>query len=348
MKPLKISIHKLANGQFVTCFIDPKTGKKRRNRFSTKKEATHYQDQIRLRYRMKGEHSFSHHPVAKLMKFHLEKCPHSRVTVNKSCFRSFMNTFGEYSISELEKSDLIQWFRERQEKYDFSEKTLHVHKHLINHFFKFVHDEGIIKFNPMEAIKFNLHVPFRRKRVVLSVEEVREVLENAPKFDSTYFYPLVYLLIHTGARRGEAIKLKKEDVDFKLGRLTFKDTKNGEERSINLSSRLSEFLKRQMDSHDSPYVFCGPQREKLERTYVMRMCRRYKVHFPNGKNWCYHSLRHSFAHNFLLQGGNMYELQAILGHRNINITIDLYGQIKAHEIRDFSPYESKPETGRNP
>lgn len=343
MKPLKINIHKLNNGQFVTCFIDPKTGKKRRNRFSTKREAQSYIDQIKLRYQMKGEHSFSHHPVAKLMKFHMEKCPHTRVAKNKSCFRSFMETFGEYNISELERSELVQWFRGRQQTHNYSEKTLHVHKHLINHFFKFLHDEGIIKYNLMTAINFNLNAPSRRKRVVLSVEEVKELLENAAKFDQLYFYPMVYFLAHTGARRGEAIKLKKEDVDFKMGQLTFRDTKNGDERTINLSPAMTEFLKRQMDTHDSAYVFRGPQSEQLERTYVMRMCQRYKVHFPNGKNWCYHALRHSFAHNYLLQGGNMYELQAILGHRNIKITIDLYGQIKAHEIRNFSPYENKME-----
>lgn len=35
----------------------------------------------------------------------------------------------------------------------------------------------------------------------------------------------------------------------------------------------------------------------------------------------------------------MYQLQAILGHRNIGTTVDLYGQIKAQDIDNPSPYE---------
>jgi integrase len=347
LRPLKISVHKLQNGQFVTCFIDPKTGKKRRNRFSTKREANDYKDQIKLRYRMKGEHSFSHHPVAKLMKFHLEKCPNTRVTRNKSLFRSFIKNFGEFNISEVEKSDLMSWFRKRQEAYDLSEKTLNSHKHFLNHFFRFLHDERIIKYNPMEALWFNVNVPRKRQRIVLSVDEVNEILENAPKFDDKYFYPLVYFLAHTGARLGEALKLKKQDIDFKLGQLTFYETKNGENRTLNLSKGLKEFLQTQVQRHNTPYAFCGPNTPGIEKTYTFRMSKRYKAHFPNGKDWTYHAFRHSFAHNFLIKGGNMYELQAILGHKNIRITIDLYGQIQSKEIKNFSPYETNQENAHD-
>lgn len=35
----------------------------------------------------------------------------------------------------------------------------------------------------------------------------------------------------------------------------------------------------------------------------------------------------------------MYALQAILGHRNIVLTVNLYGQIQAAEIENPSPYK---------
>ena len=37
-------------------------------------------------------------------------------------------------------------------------------------------------------------------------------------------------------------------------------------------------------------------------------------------------LRHSFAVNFLIQGGNMKKFQRILGHKNIYDTKELYGE----------------------
>lgn len=39
----------------------------------------------------------------------------------------------------------------------------------------------------------------------------------------------------------------------------------------------------------------------------------------------------------------MYQLQAILGHRSIDVTVDTYGQIGAQDIENACPYE-KDET----
>ena len=72
---------------------------------------------------------------------------------------------------------------------------------------------------------------------------------------------------------------------------------------------------------------------------------KFKVYFPiENKDWGSHSLRHSFAYNFLKKGGNMYQLQAILGHRSIDVTVDLYGQLQAQDVENPSPYETTEES----
>lgn len=42
---------------------------------------------------------------------------------------------------------------------------------------------------------------------------------------------------------------------------------------------------------------------------------------------------------FCSKSGKMYALQAILGHKNIQITIDLYGQLQACDVEMVSPYD---------
>jgi len=59
---------------------------------------------------------------------------------------------------------------------------------------------------------------------------------------------------------------------------------------------------------------------------------------PEMKRWRCHDLRHSFAYNYLKQGGDMYRLQAILGHRSIDVTIDLYGQLRAVDVEMLELY----------
>lgn len=59
---------------------------------------------------------------------------------------------------------------------------------------------------------------------------------------------------------------------------------------------------------------------------------------PSMKKFRRHDLRHSFVFNFLKTGGQMYQLQAILGHKNIGMTVDFYGNFKAQDVERVSPY----------
>ena len=60
---------------------------------------------------------------------------------------------------------------------------------------------------------------------------------------------------------------------------------------------------------------------------------------PSMKKWRCHDLRRSVAYNFLKKSRDMYELQAILGHKSIQLTVDLYGNFTAVHVRNVSPYE---------
>ena len=70
------------------------------------------------------------------------------------------------------------------------------------------------------------------------------------------------------------------------------------------------------------------------RDTVISYRKKYKI-----KKWTPHDLRHSFALNYLKKNGEMYALQALLGHKSISMTIDYYGQMKASDVEMVSPYD---------
>ena len=89
----------------------------------------------------------------------------------------------------------------------------------------------------------------------------------------------------------------------------------------------------------SKNVFCNPLEEKIGRSQLHRHIVSFQYAYPHRKKWGLHTFRHSFAYNFLKNGGQMYELTAVLGHKSIALTIDLYGKLRSEDVENPSPYE---------
>lgn len=340
MLDFNVRTYDLKTGHTVVCFTDPQTLKRKRRKFSSKSAAKTYQKEIELLFSTKGPQAFDTTPVSQLMKYYLEKVPASPVRERKNHFLSFCDEFGHRPINQVGKNELLGWFQKTKLRDDLSDRTLATIKSNLNSFFNFLVDDGIISDSPLLKIRFERRPPPRRQRVVLSIDEVKLILENAKTSSPKILYPFLYATSYTGARRSEILKLKRSDIDFQMGLIHFRKTKNGEDRSIRIPKSLQEFMREHLSSHDSEFAFPDPEGKMLGRQRLARALRRFKKTFPIGKNWGPHSLRHSYAYNYLKQGGQMYQLQAILGHKSINVTVDLYGQLGAQDIENPCPYET--------
>ena len=334
-----VKIHKKSDGSFQTKYLDPKTGKRKRKLFPTLKEAKNYKATVETKIEIKGPAAFSDLRVSQAMKNYIEKFPNSIVRSRKNQFASFIETLGAHRIAELTTTDLRLWFEARKSQGNLSEKTLDRIRSQFFGFFEYLVDENLVRVNLLKKIKFKRHDNPRRPRVILSVEEVKEVLENAKKFNDRTLYPYLCALAHTGARRSEILNLMREDIDFKMQMIHLKHTKNGHPRFVKMSPHLAEVLKKKLDSHEHPWLFENDLGSQLHHSELARLIDKFNAFFPMEKDWTCHSLRHSFAYNFLKGGGEMYQLQAILGHRGIQVTVDLYGQLKSQDIENPSPYK---------
>ena len=273
------------------------------------------------------------------MKNYLEAFPTSRVRERKNHFLSFIDTFGIHKVSEITPNDLKEWFQSRKDENNLSGRTVNGIRSQFYRFFSYLEDEGQVQRNPLDKVKFKRYDTPRRKRVILSVDEVRQVLKDVENFSPDILAPYLAVAAHTGARRSEVVKLNRDDIDFETGLIHFRETKNSHERFVRISPALEVVLKEQLARHDQRPLIINEDGQRLGRSAITRLMNKFKAFFPQGKNWGSHGLRHSFAYNFLKRGGKMYQLQAILGHRSIDVTIDLYGQLQAQDIECPSPYE---------
>ena len=93
-----------------------------------------------------------------------------------------------------------------------------------------------------------------------------------------------------------------------------------------------------VDQSESEWIFLNQWGKLLSAGQVRDTIISYQNRFRVEKKWTPHDLRHSFAHNYLKKEGNMYALQALLGHKSITMTVNYYGQIQASDVEMVSPY----------
>jgi integrase len=338
----KQGLYKLKAGGYQVSYHDPITRKRRRKLFDRRYKAKAYIHSLNESLYNKDLSEFVNLPIAKLIESHLNACNNSKLTERRRAFGEFYNTFKNHKLSDLTPIRMKEWFEEVRIKYDYSERTMLKIKICLNHFFKWLVESEVIFKSPLNLVRYSESAPARRPRVFLSPTEIAQILENAkvwsrPNWHTRYFFSFLYILAHTGARRSEVLNLRWSNVDFNLNTITFRNTKNGEDRTIVMNKLLATHLSEL--SKPSEFVISNASDNCVYKNMASRHLETFRRDYPIGKQWTYHSLRHSFAYNYLKKGGNMYQLQAILGHKKISMTIDTYGKILASDDENPSPYD---------
>lgn len=119
----------------------------------------------------------------------------------------------------------------------------------------------------------------------------------------------VKLCLATGARWGEIERLEKQNVT--KYKVTFNNTKNGEHRTVPISTDMYSEL---METEGRQIVF-----ENIKYWEIRKLINDNFPHLPCGQS--VHALRHTFASHFMMNGGNILTLRNILGHSNIQQTM---------------------------
>jgi integrase len=122
-----------------------------------------------------------------------------------------------------------------------------------------------------------------------------------------------------GMRAQEEWQLKWGDIDFHQEILAVCDSKSGEGRHIPINANLLQVLRSLPRRLDNPYVFYG--RKTGER--VMDKPKNWEKWLAeaNIQDFHWHDLRHTFASRLVMKGANLYDVQKLLGHKTIEMTM---------------------------
>jgi len=173
-----------------------------------------------------------------------------------------------------------------------------------------------------------------RGRVRFLDDAEREALLDAcSKSAWPLLYALIVLAISTGARRGELVNLKWDDIDLKANRATVHETKNGDRRVLPLVGKALEAIRelKLKNSARSDYVFAqpsgfpGPYEHFDAHWYAA-------LEAASIKDMRFHDLRHTTASYLAQQGASLLEIADTLGHRTMQMVKRYAHLAQSHKV----------------
>ena len=180
---------------------------------------------------------------------------------------------------------------------------------------------------PMEKVN-NL------RDITLTDEEFLRLVEEADKIEirdkhqkviakANWLPDMIIFAACTAARYSEITNLKRSDVDFNKRIATLRETKNGEDRTIPLSTEAIKVLKRQPFGERFFYV----KSRDLFKHYFNRA--RCNARIPAFR---FHDIRSHAIRKMLLSGMQPIEVARISGHKTLAVLHRRYSRLQPEDL----------------
>lgn len=214
----------------------------------------------------------------------------------------------------------------------------------IKRFFGFLFREGWIQYHPAELLK----IRSGQKPVIYSFteEQVVALLEQPDQSTFTGYrdYCMLFLMLDTGLRLGEIVKLQVVQVDLKQCYLLGVIGKSRRPRDVpfcdDVRKVLLKYLKFRGELPESALFVTVDGTPLSGRTFQETLKTYGRLAGIQGVRVSPHTLRHTFAKMYILNGGDPYSLQEILGHTTqdmVKVYVNLWKPEKKLQHTKASP-----------
>jgi len=236
-------------------------------------------------------------------------------------------------LSQLTPMHFVE-FRRQREADGRAGNTIRLDLSLISDLFKTARLDWGMPYleNPIALLRKPRQGKGRDRR--LSADEAKRferALEACPK---KLVRLAVLFAIHTAARQGEILRLKRTDVDFGRRIAIFRDTKNGEDRAVPLSKHALAVLS-QIEASEGPYMF------PVTRTVITRAWR-HILERARIRDFRFHDLRHEATSSLFERGLSTMEVQKMTGHKTLSMLLRYTHMDVRHVVQRFDETEEKP------
>lgn len=202
----------------------------------------------------------------------------------------------------------------------------------LHHVFSKAVEWELIERNPFDRGKPLRFKENNRRMRYLTEDEIDKLLEICI---NEHTRDIVIATINTGMRRQEVVNLKWEQV--RDGFIYLEKTKTDEARQVPINDDLADLFKeiRGKNQLRSEYVFCDKSGVHVNGKRISKSFDR-SIRKASIEDFTFRDLRHTFASHFVMRGGSLKELQEILGHKTMNMTLRYAHLSQEHKKKAIS------------
>lgn len=258
-------------------------------------------------------------------------------------FRYFTEFFGENRLcTEVNERVVIDYLMYiKTHKPDVSEKTVCTYIRGLRAILYFMMKSGYV-----ENFKISLPKTQETIKETYTDNEIKRLIEK-PKikkgcsFAELRNWAMVCYFLATGNRLSTVCNIKISDVDFQSEEILIRKTKNKKQQIIPMSAELKNVLQEYMryrKGEPDDFLFCNSYGEKLNKDSISTCIAKYN-HSRGVTKTSIHLFRHTFAKNWILNGGDIFRLQKILGHSTLDMVknyVSIYGGDLKRDYDKFS------------
>lgn len=247
-------------------------------------------------------------------------------------YKSALNRFYNYydkktNIETLVEEDIIPYLKECFLKPNKSKYTYNVSVAAIRLFYIVCFNKGL------NNVLLPTSKTIKKLPTILTKERFIEIFNEQKLLKHRCWLILAFCC---GLRVDEVSRVKVEDIDKTNHKLRVLGKGNKERYTIlpDIVIKLLELYCREKDIRYG-YIFKGAKgKEVMNNKTIINYFSVIKDTYNLDDNISFHSLRHSFATYYLMNGGTLLTLQSMLGHTNLNTTT-----IYLHLSQNFNELE---------
>ena len=245
----------------------------------------------------------------------------------------FMSDPDTPRVATLIRARHIRDFLANQEY--IAQNTLNGRYRALSALFNFLVTEGIIEKddNPITDVDKP-----KEEKVLIRIFSNDELQRFFRSIDRTTFhgirdYAIFLLFMDTGIRASELVNIKQKDL-FLSARHLYVMGKGGKERLIPFGEKALGAINQYSNiAGKNEYLFLNEFDTQIKYRTVDNTCKKYgKMAGITDKRVSCHTFRHTFAVNYLRNGGDTRSLQEILGHTSFAM-VQRYTQLLKDDIK---------------